>query len=89
MNKSSEELFNFPCDYTIKIFGKKNQELKKIVCSIIERYTRQLHDNQINEKISSKGAYVSLSVKIIATSRAQLDNINKELQSCPDVAYIL
>jgi len=89
MSNSNEEIFNFPCDFPIKIFGKKTQDFKRTVCDIIEPHAGQLHDNQITEKVSSKGSYVSLTVRIIATSRAQLDAINEDLQKCPDVAYLL
>jgi putative lipoic acid-binding regulatory protein len=89
MNNSNEEIFNFPCDYPIKIFGKKHPEFKHIVCSIVERHAGQLHDKQVSEKVSSKGSYVSLTVRIIATSRAQLDAMNEELQKCPQVTYLL
>ncbi|MCS5591430.1 MAG: DUF493 domain-containing protein [Gammaproteobacteria bacterium] len=89
MSKTSEELFNFPCDYPIKIFGKKTENFRRVVCDIIEPHAGQLHNNQITEKISSKGSYISLTIRIIATSRPQLDSINAELQKCPDVAYLL
>jgi hypothetical protein len=89
MSNSNEEIFNFPCDYSFKVFGKKTPDFRRIVCDIIEPHSGQLHNNQITKKVSSKGAYVSLTVKIIATSRAQLDGINEELQKCPQVAYLL
>ena len=89
MSNSNEEIFNFPCDFPIKIFGKKTQDFLKIVCDIIEPHAGQLHHNQITEKIRSKGSYVSLTVRIVATSRAQLDAINEDLQKCPAVAYLL
>ncbi len=89
MSNSNEEIFNFPCDFPIKVFGKKTQGFKRTVCDIIEPHAGQLHDNQITEKVSSKGSYVSFTIRIVATSRAQLDVINEELQKCPDVAYLL
>jgi len=89
MSNPNEEIFNFPCDYPIKVFGKKTQDFKQTVCNIIEPHVGLLYDNQITEKISSKGAYISLTVRIIATSRAQLDDINEGLQKCPQVAYLL
>jgi hypothetical protein len=88
-NLSSEEIFNFPCDYPVKVFGKEHEELHITICSIIEKHTDKLHPNQISIKRSSKGKYVSLTVRIIATSRTQLDSINQELQDCPLVAYVL
>ncbi|RUM77799.1 MAG: DUF493 domain-containing protein, partial [Candidatus Thioglobus sp.] len=33
--------------------------------------------------------YIAYTVRIVATSRAQLDSINQELQDDPLVAYIL
>ncbi len=86
---SSEELFNFPCDYPIKIMGKDCTELSVTMCSIIERHAGKIHPNQISSKKSSKGSYISYTVRIVATSRTQLDCINQELQDDPLVAYIL
>ncbi|TEU21966.1 MAG: DUF493 domain-containing protein [Gammaproteobacteria bacterium] len=86
---SSEELFNFPCDYPIKIMGEDCAELNTIMCAIIERHTGKIHPNQITSKKSSKGKYIAYTIRIVATSRAQLDSINQELQDNPLVAYIL
>ena len=63
--------------------------IEKSVCSIIENYVGKLHENQISLKNSSKGKYVSITVRIIATSRKQLDSINADLQKSPLVSYLL
>ncbi len=90
MNKpTSEEIFNFPCDYPVKIFGKDCIEFNEAVCTIIEKHTDTLHPNQITSKTSSKGSYISYTVRIVASSRQQLDSINQELQDHPLVAYVL
>jgi putative lipoic acid-binding regulatory protein len=84
-----EDIFNFPCEYPIKIFGEKLPDFEKTVCNIVENHTGKLHANQITIKYSSKGKYISLTVRIIVTNRQQLDAINQDLQSCPLVSYIL
>ncbi len=84
-----EDIFNFPCEYPIKIFGENQPEFKETVCIIIEGHTGKLHANQTTIKYSSKDKYIALTVRIIATNRQQLDAINKDLQSCPLVSYIL
>ena len=89
VSKNNDDIFKFPCDYPIKIFGLNQPELKQTVCSIVESYVGKLHENQITIKKSSKGKYVSITVRIIATSRKQLDAINLELQSSPMVSYLL
>ncbi len=89
MTNTKEDIFNFPCEYPIKIFGENLPEFTKTVCNIVETHTGKLHANQTVAKHSSKGKYISLTVRIIATSRQQLDAINKDLQSCPLVSYLL
>ena len=84
-----EDIFNFPCDYSFKVFGENQPEFQKTVCNIVEIQTGKLHANQTTIKYSSKGKYISITVRIIATSRQQLDAINEDLQSCPLVSYLL
>ena len=89
VTNTKEEIFNFPCDYSIKVFGINQPDFEKTVCKIVETHTGKLHANQTTIKHSSKGKYISITVRIIATSRKQLDTINQDLQSCPLVSYIL
>jgi putative lipoic acid-binding regulatory protein len=69
--------------------GKDCKELHSEMCSIIERHAGEIHLSQISSKKSTKGNYISYTVRIVATSVSQLDSINKELQDHPLVAYIL
>jgi len=85
----NEDIFKFPCDYPIKVFGLNQPDLLDTVSTIVERYVGKLHNNQITLKNSSKGKYVSVTIRIIATSRKQLDSINEDLQNCPLVSYLL
>lgn len=88
-NINPEELWNFPCDYSVKVFGKTCDEIHATVLTIVEQHTDKIHPDSIITKQSSKGGYVSITLKIIATSRAQLDSINQDLQDCKLVAYVL
>ncbi len=89
MSETNDDIFKFPCEYPIKVFGLNQPNLKDSICAIIENYVGKLHDNQITTKNSSKGKYVSITIRIIATSRKQLDSINEDLQKCPLVSYLL
>ena len=80
---------NFPCDYPIKVFGKDQPNFEKTVRNIVESHIGKIHTNQITTKVSSKGTYTSITIRIIATSRAQLDAINSSLQNCSMVTYLL
>ena len=85
----NEDIFKFPCDYPIKVFGLNQPDLIDTVSNIVERYVGKLHSNQITLKNSSKGKYVSVTISIIETIRKQLDSINEDLQNCPIVSYLL
>jgi len=89
VTNKKEDVFNFPCDYPIKVFGINQPDFEKTVCNIVETHTGKLHVNQTTTRRSSKGKYISITVRIIATSRKQLDAINQDLQSCPLVSYLL
>ena len=89
MTDINEDVFKFPCDYPIKVIGLNQPDLIDTVSTIVERNVGKLHNNQITHKKSSKGKYVSVTIRIIATSRKQLDSINEDLQNCPLVSYLL
>ena len=89
VTENNEDIFNFPCDYPIKIFGLSQPDFKKTVCQIVESHIGQLHANQLTIKNSSKGKYNSITIRIIATSRKQLDAKNSDLHACPLVSYLL
>ncbi len=88
-NITSDELWNFPCDYSVKAFGKTCNELNETVRNIVEQYTDKIHPDSIFTKQSSKGGYTSITLKIIVTSRKQIDSINQDLQDCKLIAYVL
>ena len=89
MTELNEDVFKFPCDYPIKVFGLNQPDLINTISTIVESHVGKLHSNQISRKNSSKGKYVSVTIRIIATSRKQLDSINEDLQDCPLVSYLL
>ena len=89
MTESNEDVFKFPCDYPIKVFGLNQPDLINTISTIVESHVGKLHSNQISLKNSSKGKYVSVTIRIIATSRKQLDSINEDLQDCSLVSYLL
>ena len=89
VSKTVEEIFNFPCDYSFKIFGKKCDELQDEVCAVVQKDSDEIHPKNIIVKESSKGGYISITVKIIATSKEQIDKINAKLHNHSLIAYVL
>lgn len=89
MTKETDELFDFPCDFPIKIMGRHNCELEALVVEIINRHVSDLAENAVTTRPSGKGNFISVTVVIKATSREHLDNIYLELTAREEVLMAL
>ena len=89
MTEETDELFNFPCDFPIKIMGRCDCELEILVVEVINRHVSDLAENAVTTRPSGKGNFISVTVTINATSREQLDNIYLELTAREEVLMAL
>jgi len=89
MTNKSDELFNFPCDFPIKIMGRANCELETLVVEVVNRHVANLSENAVKTRPSGKGNFISVTVTITATSREQIDNIYLELTAREEVLMAL
>ena len=89
MTTETDELFNFPCDFPIKIMGRCDCELETLVVEIINKHIEEDVGNNITARPSGKGNFISVTVIIKAHSREQLDNIYLELTAREEVLMAL
>ena len=89
MTNETDELFNFPCDFPIKIMGRCDCELETLVVEIINKHVPNEAGNNVTTRPSGKGNFISVTVIIKATSREQLDNIYIELTAREEVLMAL
>jgi len=87
MSHVKESILHFPCDYLVKIEGKSRREFESTILKIIEPHVGKLEDHQITSK--NKGRMTSLTVRIVASSREQIKDLNYDLSNCPLVEFIL
>jgi putative lipoic acid-binding regulatory protein len=74
-----DELFEFPCDFPIKVMGRDTESFRTLTLAMVERHAGPIAPANIEERASSKGRFLSLTYTIRAESRAQLDAIYQEL----------
>ncbi len=74
-----DELFQFPCEFPIKVMGRDSESFRTLTLAIVERHAGALEPDRISERTSSKGRFLSLTYTIRAESRAQLDRIYQDL----------
>ena len=75
----TDALFQFPCEFPIKVMGRDSESFRTLTLAIIERHAGALEPDRISERVSSKGRFVALTYTIQAESRAQLDQIYQDL----------
>lgn len=81
MTGTSDELFQFPCEFPIKVMGRESEAFRSLTLAIIERHAGPLEPGRITERPSSKGRFLALTYTIEARDRAQLDAIYRDLTS--------
>ena len=86
---SADELFQFPCDFPLKIMGRPNDDFRSLVIGIVQKHVGEVDPAGIEERPSKDGNYLSLTCTFRAQSRAQLDALYRELTSCEKVLIVL
>ncbi|MCB1722174.1 MAG: DUF493 domain-containing protein [Chromatiaceae bacterium] len=71
--------FEFPCAYEIKAMGVDDGTFHEVVIEIVRRHCTDIREDGIRQRASRGGKYVSVSIVIEASSRAQLDAIYADL----------
>jgi len=89
MQDSSDEIFNFPCQFPVKAMGRSRSDLDTIVVELVRRHAPDLGVGAVKTRKSRDGNYVSITVNVNATSRQQLDSIYHELHACEHIIMVL
>ncbi len=84
-----ESLLEFPCKFPIKAMGKADLGFEELVTKIILRHAEICTDEATTTNPSGSGNFVSVTVTIEATSKAQLDGIYQDLTDCEPVLVAL
>jgi putative lipoic acid-binding regulatory protein len=79
----------FPCDFPIKIMGRKQQGFAQEVMDVVLRHAPDFDSKTIEMRPSRQGRYLSITCVVRATSREQLDALYKELCDHPGVVMVL
>lgn len=85
----SETLLEFPCNFPLKIMGKREDGFAQTIAEVVRRHAPDFDPATMEMRPSSKGNYLALTCTIRATSKLQLDNLYRELSSHPMVKVVL
>ena len=87
--KECETLLKFPCEYDVKAIGHHSNNFDVVVVDIVSLHINNIKKCAVSIKQSKSGKFASVTVKIHATSKSQLDAIYRELSKDERVKYVL
>ena len=85
----TDTLFQFPCEFPLKVMGRRSDDFRSIVIGIVQKHAGTIQPDQIEERPSKDGNYLSLTCTFQAHSREQLDALYRELTACEKVLVVL
>jgi putative lipoic acid-binding regulatory protein len=89
MTDRSASVWNFPCDFPLKVFGRNSAEFETVVIEIVRRHAPDLDDAAVSSRTSRGDAYRSITATFTAHSREQLDALYLELSQHEQVLMLL
>lgn len=79
----------FPCAFPIKVMGRTQPGFAQEVVDVVHRHAPDFDAATLEMRASSAGNYLSVTATIHATSRAQLDDLYRDLCANPMVTMVL
>ena len=89
MVDENESPLKFPTDYPIKVVGRPSDEFRARVHAIMLRHAPTLDTDQVSERLSENGNFLSISYTIVAESREQIVALVNDLKSCDGTLMII
>ena len=86
---ADSSLLAFPCDFPIKVMGRKQPGFAQAVTEIVVKHAPDFDPGTVEMRPSRKGRYLSVTCIVRATSREQLDQLYQELCDHPGVVMVL
>jgi putative lipoic acid-binding regulatory protein len=88
-NPEEESLLQFPCELTIKAMGLATEDFEATVVAIVNQHVSDLGEDAVRCRPSREGKYLSVSVRVYAQSRSQMDALYQDLSAHQQVLMAL
>lgn len=89
MAELQESLLSFPCDFPIKIVGRREGRFAQSVMEVVLRHAPDFQPASMEMRASREGTYISVTCTVRAVSREQLDALYRDLCDHPSVVMVL
>ncbi len=87
--EQQDSLLEFPCDFPIKVMGAARDDFAQAVAAVVQAHAPDFDAATLVMRASGQGNYLAVTCTVRATSRAQLDDLYRDLSSHPYVKIVL
>jgi len=87
--QETESPLKFPCDFPIKVIGRSDSGFEAEALGIVRRHVSDFEADNMRSAASRNGNYLSVTFTVRVSSRAQLDDLYRELTACKAVLMVL
>lgn len=84
-----EQLLEFPADFPMKVIGRRVDDFAQQIAELVCRHVPDFDPADIELRISARGNWLSLTIGVRVTSRAQLEALYRALGSHPLVRMVI
>lgn len=76
-----DEILQYPCEIAVKAMGRTDLDVdfEAVVVEIVRRHAPAIGEGAVTTRESRNGNYLSVTVRVIAESREQMDRIYQDL----------
>lgn len=85
----SGDPLGFPAEIPVKVMGEASADFETLVVSIVRRHVPDLGEGAVRTRESRRGRYLSVTVRVVARSREQMDDLYRELSGHERVKVVL
>ncbi len=89
MSEQEPPKIEFPCEYPIKVLGRRTESFKPAVIAVFERHAPGFDQTAIVVRDSRKGTFAAITITITATGEKQLSALHRDLMATGLVQMVL
>lgn len=87
--ENTSTLLEFPCAFPLKVMGATQDGFAEEILRVVRLHAPTFEATDMELRASSGGKYISVTCTVLATSKAQLDDLYRALTAHPMVKVVL
>ena len=84
-----QSLIEYPSQFPIKVMGAQVEGVVEAIVSVAQQFDPAFDASTVEQRPSSGGKYLGVTITVTATSREQLDELYRTLTTHPMVKVVL